>query len=453
MHQQDQRTEVLTQAILRYAVERIRMNPPTLDGPKSEQDLRAMVGKTITANGLGGLEALRIFTDVLAPACISVDHPRFFSFVPAAPTEAATLFDLVVGASSICGTSWLEAAGAVMAENDALRWLADLAGFPPEAGGVFVSGGTAGNLSALITARSVWREASGQNQTRGLILTADGAHASVQQAAFVMDADILAVPCSGTMTGADLEQAATSLPASDRDRIFAVVATSGTTNLGLIDDLSSIAEFCRESSIWLHVDGAYGAAALAAPSARGLFNGIEQADSFIVDPHKWLFAPLDCCALIYRAPEHARVAHRQHGDYLEVLYDGIWNPSDYAHHLSRRARGLPFWFSLATHGTAAYADAVEKTLALTQTAATLIDASPWCERILPPNLSIVIFKRKGWTEEDYARWSQELLETGEGFVMPTKYQGETVLRFCIVNPTTTEDDITLVLDTLAPEVQ
>ena len=453
MHQQDQRTEVLTQAILRYAVERIRMNPPTLDGPKSEQDLRAMVGQTITTDGLGGLEALRIFTDVLAPACISVDHPRFFSFVPAAPTEAATLFDLVVGASSICGTSWLEAAGAVMAENDALRWLADLAGFPPEAGGVFVSGGTAGNLSALITARSVWREASGQNQTRGLILTADGAHASVQQAAFVMDADILAVPCSGTMTGADLEQAATSLPASDRDRIFAVVATSGTTNLGLIDDLSSIAEFCRESSIWLHVDGAYGAAALAAPSARGLFDGIEQADSFIVDPHKWLFAPLDCCALIYRAPEHARVAHRQHGDYLEVLYDGIWNPSDYAHHLSRRARGLPFWFSLATHGTAAYADAVEKTLALTQTAATLIDASPWCERILPPNLSIVIFKRKGWTEEDYARWSQELLETGEGFVMPTKYQGETVLRFCIVNPTTTEDDITLVLDTLAPEVQ
>ena len=453
MHQQDQRTEVLTQAILRYAVERIRMNPPTLDGPKSEQDLRAMVGQTITADGLGGLEALRIFTDVLAPACISVDHPRFFSFVPAAPTEAATLFDLVVGASSICGTSWLEAAGAVMAENDALRWLADLAGFPPGAGGVFVSGGTAGNLSALITARSVWREASGQNQTRGLILTADGAHASVQQAAFVMDADILAVPCSGTMTGADLEQAATSLPASDRDRIFAVVATSGTTNLGLIDDLSSIAEFCRESSIWLHVDGAYGAAALAAPSVRGLFDGIEQADSFIVDPHKWLFAPLDCCALIYRAPEHARVAHRQHGDYLEVLYDGIWNPSDYAHHLSRRARGLPFWFSLATHGTAAYADAVEKTLALTQTAATLIDASPWCERILPPNLSIVIFKRKGWTEEDYARWSQELLETGEGFVMPTKYQGETVLRFCIVNPTTTEDDITMVLDTLAPEVQ
>ena len=154
MHQQDTSTEILTQAILRYAVERIRMDPPTLDGPKPEATLRAMTGKAITTEGMGGLEALRIFTDVLAPACISVDHPRFLSFVPAAPTEAATLFDLVVGASSICGTSWLEAAGAVFAENEALRWLADLAGFPDSAGGVFVAGGTAGNLSALVAARS-----------------------------------------------------------------------------------------------------------------------------------------------------------------------------------------------------------------------------------------------------------------------------------------------------------
>jgi len=154
MHQQDTSTEILTLAILRYAVERIRMDPPTLDSPKPEATLRAMTGKTITTEGMGGLEALRIFTDVLAPACISVDHPRFLSFVPAAPTEAATLFDLVFGASSIFGTSWLEAAGAVFAENEALRWLADLADFPDSAGGVFVAGGTAGNLSALVAARS-----------------------------------------------------------------------------------------------------------------------------------------------------------------------------------------------------------------------------------------------------------------------------------------------------------
>src|SRR5829696_3115948 len=110
-------------------------------------ELRAAAGPTVTPGGIGGLAALKVFTDVLAPACISVDHPRFLSFVPAAPTEASILFDLIVGASSIYGGSWLEGGGAVYAENEALRYIADLVGLPASAGGVFVTGGTAGNLS------------------------------------------------------------------------------------------------------------------------------------------------------------------------------------------------------------------------------------------------------------------------------------------------------------------
>ena len=149
--------EVLQQAIVRYSVERMRMDPPEIDAPMTPEQLTAMAGQTITDKGLGGLEALRLFTDVLAPACISTDHPKFLAFVPAAPTEASTLFDLIVGASSICGSSWLESAGATYAENQALRWIADLAGFGPNAGGAFVSGGTAGNLSALVAARHQWR--------------------------------------------------------------------------------------------------------------------------------------------------------------------------------------------------------------------------------------------------------------------------------------------------------
>ena len=154
MHDIDNDTSILTQAILGYSRERLRMDPPTLDAPCSPEELAAKAGRTITADGLGGDEALRLFTDILAPACISIDHPKFLAFVPA-PTEAATLFDLVVGASSICASSWLEAAGAIYAENEALRWISDLAGFPEEAGGVFVSGGTAGNLSALVAARDI----------------------------------------------------------------------------------------------------------------------------------------------------------------------------------------------------------------------------------------------------------------------------------------------------------
>ena len=158
MHRRNEGMAELTQAIVDYATWRVQLEPPPLDGPSTLAELRAAAGETITPDGIGGLEALRIFGDVLAPACISVDHPRFLSFVPAAPTAAAILFDLVVGASSIYGGSWLEGGGAVFAENEALRWIADLAGMPPQAGGVFVSGGTAGNLSALIAARWRWRQ-------------------------------------------------------------------------------------------------------------------------------------------------------------------------------------------------------------------------------------------------------------------------------------------------------
>ena len=144
MHRLDASNEVLTQAVIRYALERMRLDPPPLDHPRTESELRAMAGHTITPEGIGGLEALRVFSEVLAPACVSIDHPRFLSFVPSAPTEAATLFDLVVGAGGMFGGTWLESSGAVFAENEALRWLADLAGLPASAGGVFVSGGSAG---------------------------------------------------------------------------------------------------------------------------------------------------------------------------------------------------------------------------------------------------------------------------------------------------------------------
>jgi glutamate/tyrosine decarboxylase-like PLP-dependent enzyme len=455
MHRHDSSTEVLTQAIVRYAVDRIRLDPPPLDGPRTPAELRAMAGKTITAKGVGGLEALRVFGDVLAPACISVDHPRFLSFVPAAPTEAAILFDLVVGASSIYGGSWIEGGGAVFAENEALRWISDLAGLPAAAGGVFVSGGTAGNLSALVAARWHWRHNAGgaHDRTRGLIATSSGSHSSVAQAARVLDSDLVAVAAddSGRMSGEALGAAIDQLGSEDRARLFAIVATAGTTNAGVVDDLAGTASVCEATGAWFHVDGAYGAAALAAPSVRGHFDGIERADSLIVDPHKWLFAPFDVCALLYRDPQIAKAAHTQHAEYLDVLHHdgGEWNASDYAHHLSRRARGLPFWFSLATHGTDAYRKAIETTLQVAHAGADLIRASEHCELVVEPELSIVVFRRRGWGPSDYSNWSDRQLAEQVAFVVPTAWHGETVLRYCVVNPNTTVDDLAAVIESLA----
>ena len=424
------------------------MHPPSIDHPLPQTTLEALAGQTITAEGLGGEQALTLFIETLAPACISQDHPRYLSFVPTAPSEVSTLFDLVVGTSNICASSWLEGAGAIYAENQALRWISDIAGFPAQAGGAFVSGGTAGNLSALVAARHDWRHQHHEHATkRGLIVSSRGAHASIEQAAHVMDADLVESG-SHQLTGSDVAKTIAALNTEDRSRLFAVACTAGTTNLGVIDDMQGIGDVCSKERIWFHVDGAYGGAALAAPSARPLLDGIEMADSFIVDPHKWLFAPFDCCALIYADPVKARKAHRQHGDYLEVFYDGTWNPSDYAHHLSRRARGLPFWFSLAVHGTQAYSDAVETTLDCAREAATMIEAHPNLEMVTEQRLSICVFRRKGWSPEEYRAWSDALLERGDGLVTPTKHEGETVLRFCIVNPRTSREDIQLILDTL-----
>jgi glutamate/tyrosine decarboxylase-like PLP-dependent enzyme len=455
MHTYDHSTEVLAEAIVRYAVDRMRMDPPPLDHSMSPDDLREAAGITITPTGLGGIEALRVFGEVLAPACISVDHPLFLAFVPNAPTEASILFDLVVGASNIYAGSWMEGAGAIFAENEALRWIADLAGLPASAGGVFVSGGTAGNLSALVAARWGWRHRAddSHDRTRGLMVASTGAHSSVAQAARVMDADVVLVPAGdrGEMRGTALRSTLDSLDDTDRDRLFAIVATSGTTNVGVVDNIAAAADAAERLQTWLHVDGAYGGAALAAPSVRHLFDGIERADSFIVDPHKWLFAPFDSCALIYRDPNAARAAHTQYAEYLDVLHDASdepWNASDYAHHLSRRARGLPLWFSLATYGTDAYAEAVEITLRTTEESARLIEQCPVTELLMEPELSIVVFRRIGWTAADYQAWSDAELAAGRAFVVPTTWQGEVVLRICIVNPRTTIDDIASILASL-----
>ncbi len=448
MHRYTDATERLAQSILGYARDRLRMNPVPLDGPRSPRELESTAGQTITAEGLGGPEALRVFTDVLAHATVSVDHPRYLAFIPAAPTEAATLFDLVVGASSVYGGSWLEGAGAVYAENQALRWLVDVAGLPAGAGGCFVQGGTMGNLSALVTARHTYLAGRAERPPRLRIAATDQAHSSITSAAQVMDVDVLGVTpdARGRLTGEALDAA---IAQAGHEGLFAVAATAGTTNVGVIDDLTGVAEVCRRHGLWMHVDGAYGGAALAAPSVRPKFAGIEQADSFIVDPHKWLFAPFDCCALLYRNPELARAAHTQTAGYLDPIQnDSEWNPSDYAIHLSRRARGLPFWFSLAAHGTDAYTRAIEATLTVARAAADEIRRRPQLELLNDPDLSVVVFKRVGWTPEDYDRWSARMLADGFAFVTPTTHQGEIVTRFAVINPRTTVGDVAAILDTM-----
>ncbi len=435
-----------------YMRERLQYDPVPLDHPGDGDRLGQALEGLLSARGNDPAEVLKLYDHELSRAVISADSPRYLSFIPCAPTKAALLFDMVVSCASLQGISWLEAAGAIAAENQVLRLLADRAGLPETAGGCFVSGGSAGNLSALVVARDTARHRLGLAPgARMRIAVSDQTHSSVTNTLNIIGVEKLVVPTENhRLTGEALRAA---LAADDSGiPVIAVVGTAGTTNAGIVDDLAGIAEVARERELWFHVDGAYGGAGLFAPSVRDRYAGIEHADSFVVDPHKWLFAPFDCAALIYRKPWLAKGVHTQDASYLDVLHTGDdeeWNPTDYAYHLTRRARGLPLWFSLAVHGTDAYTEAVEAGLTLARETAELIRSEyPELELVLDPVLSAVVYRRLGWTAEDYYAWSQRLLAEQTGFVTPTGWEGEVVARFAFLHPGTTMDMVREILDTM-----
>ena len=457
MHSIDMNLVEMTLDVMKYTIDRISNVTPELGSPKKEDELLRMVGETITPSGIGGENAFKLFRDVLVKATVPIDHPRHLAFVPAAPTRAAIMFDLVTSASSIHGAYWMEGAGGIFCENQAMKWLVSLTGLPEGASGVFTSGGTAANLSALVAAREERRTRNNENSSsKGLLITSTGAHSSVQSMARVMDADCILVDCEGDyLTGKDLQSTIDSLGKNDRARLFAVVATGGTTNAGIIDELNTIAEVCEKEKIWFHVDCAYGGGALASRSVRHLFNGVEKADSITIDPHKWLFSPYDCGAVIYKNMELAKNAHSQKGAYLEIFKDeGAqgFNPADYQIQLTRRLRGMPLWFSLAMHGTDKYRDAVERGIELARIAAGKIEKRPELELVRPASLSVVLFRRKGWSAEQYRDWTYRNHREGIALVTPTRWKNngdyETISRFCFINPDTTEDDIDIILDTM-----
>ena len=453
MHTIDMDLVEMTLDVMKYTIDRISNLTPEMGAPRSEEELLRIVGQTVTPEGIGGETAFQLFKDVLVKATVPIDHPRHLAFVPAAPTRAAIMFDLVTSASSIHGAYWMEGAGGIFCENQAMKWLVSLTGLPEGAFGVFTSGGTAANLSAMVAAREEWRVRDTQNVgKKALMLTSHGAHSSIQAMAKVIDADVVMIDCQEeNLTGRELENAIKELEEKDRNRLFAVVATGGTTNAGIIDDLDTIADVCEKENVWFHVDCAYGGGALAAPSVRHLFNGVERADSITIDPHKWLFSPYDCGAVIYKDLELAKNAHSQKGAYLEIFKDegaNGFNPADYQIQLTRRVRGMPLWFSLAMHGTNKYREAIETGMELAQLAAKKIEARENLELVRPASLSVVLFRRKDWTPEQYRNWTYKNHREGFALVTPTTWKKETVVRFCFINPDTSEKDIDMILDSL-----
>jgi aromatic-L-amino-acid/L-tryptophan decarboxylase len=448
MHEFDAAAKALADTVLALMRDLIAVDPTPLMGTISPTEVTALAYPLINATGNDPDVVLELFNTVLAPAVIRADGPRFLAWIPSAPTKASMLFDAVVSLASISGVSWIESAGAIWAENEALRFIADLAGMPASAGGTFVQGGSAANLSALAVARDAGRRRIGDARRRLKFAITYDTHSSVRNTMHLLDVDPLLVPLvNDRLTGDALAAALDTC--RDIESVCAVVANAGSTNAGLVDDLAGVARICDERGLWMHVDAAYGGGALLAPSARDRFTGIDRSDSLVIDPHKWLYAPLDCAALLYRNPSLARSVHGQHAAYLDSVNDETtgWNPGDYAYQLSRRARGLAFWFSLAVHGSNAYRAAVEKVLDITQQAADRIRALPQLELVREPELSIVLFRRKGWDAAQYTAWCEKLHRDQIALVVSTRWRDETVARLAFLHPDTTIEIVDEILAT------
>ncbi|HEY0520820.1 MAG TPA: pyridoxal-dependent decarboxylase [Ilumatobacteraceae bacterium] len=426
LHGKDSDVGDLADRSVAWIKQRLTSSPVGVIGDKPFLD--AALHDTVTDAGLGLDAAWQRFENVVAPNNIGLDSERFLAFIPLSPSVASVWMDTIVSAANFSAESWLEGAGAVAAENQVIELLCRSAGMPDGAAGCFMSGGSIGNLSALAVGRAF---ATG----RRFVAVADTAHASVDNALHLLGLEPLVVP-----TGPDCRLTGDALRATvaDRDDVGIVVAAGGSTNAGVIDDLAGCADVAEEIDAWFHVDGAYGLAAILLPELRDRFIGLERADSFIVDPHKWLFATAGSCALVYREPDLARKVHTQHGPYIDVLrtLDDAYNPCDLGYQLTRRASGLPIWFALALHGVDAHRTAIRHGLELATAMAEAVDANPLTELIMRPELGVVLFRRAGWAAGEWTTWAQELIRNGTAFVAPSTYKGEAVGRLVFMHPRT-----------------
>ena len=384
-------------------------------------------------------------------------HPRFFGFVPFAATWPGALGDLIASACNLYTGSWMESAGPSQVELEVLGWFKDWIGFPPAAAGSLVSGGSAGNLTALACARETL---AGPMRDDLVLYVSDQAHSSIARAARILGfrPDQVRVLPSDTSFRLAPRTLAAAMDADVRRglTVFAVVAQGGATNTGAVDPLEELAVLCHERGAWLHVDAAYGGFARLAD--RGLLPGLEQADSVTLDPHKWLYQPFECGCVLVRDGQALARAFEMHPEYLldALTAEGEVNFSDLGLQLTRSARALKLWVSLRYFGLDAFREAIRRTLEVAAAAARRVEKSETLETMAPPSLGVVCFRRRDLDDEANAGIAAALERSGTGLISTTRLHGRFALRMCVLNHQSTEADVEQVLaflETAEPEAR
>ena len=355
--------------------------------------------------------------------------------------------------------SWMESAGPSQVELTVLDWFKDWLGYPRAAAGILLSGGSAANMTALACAREALL---GPMSDRVVAYVSDQAHSSLARAARLLGFrpdQLRVVPVGDDLRlGAErLERAIAADVRAGRMPLFASVS-AGATNTGAVDPLDELADVCRRHGVWLHVDAAYGGFAVLADRGREALRGIEAADSIALDPHKWLYQPMECGALLVRDGRLLRRAFEIVPDYLRdaAVEDGEVNFSDLGLQLTRGWRALKVWMSIQTLGLDAFRAAVDRCLDLAALAEARVRASDELELMSPASLGIVCFRRRfdGVDDEDElaelnAALVARLEATGEALVSSTRLHGRYAIRLCVLNHTSRAEDVEWVLDWFA----
>ncbi len=404
----------------------------------------------------------RILSDLerdVLPYVARIGHPGYLAFIPGEGTWPGALGDLIASALNVDTCWWLGASGPTMLELVVLDWIRQWIGYPPGASGVLVSGGSAANLTALACARE---SRIGAMDERSILYLSDQSHSSLARAARALGFRPDQVRVIPTDRDARMRpEALRAAISADLEAGLAplvVVANAGTTAVGAIDPLAELSEICREHGIWMHVDGAYGAFACLTDRGREALAGLELADSITLDPHKWLYQPIEAGALLVRDGAKLRRGFEISLDFLEDAQagDGEVNLSDRGLQLTRSCRAIKLWISLRYFGVAAFRTAIDRCIDLALHAQQAIEASPELELMTPASLGIVTFRRRpdGLDDEAVlerinASIADRIEQGGEVFVSSARVAGRYVLRLCILNHSTSQSEVDRALELAA----
>lgn len=446
--------EVVNAIVEHYATQAEKL--PVASGSREEMD--SLFLEEAPEKGSDPSQVLHFVLEKVMTNSANMAHPKSFSFVPGPSNFISVMADALATGYNIFSGGWAASPAAAELEIVTIQWLLKIFGFPKKkGGGIFTSGGSMANLTAVVTARRI---KCGDDFSKAIIYLSDQAHSSnikaIRALGFKKE-QIRIIP-----TDNELKFSVNKLKnCIAKDRLeglypFCLIATAGTTNTGTVDPLVELGKICKKEDIWFHIDGAYGGAAILSQKGKQAMKGIEKADSLTVDPHKWFFQPYEMGCLLVRNHKNLSHTFTEKPEYLRDIEGNTSEINFYDHgiQLTRRFRALKFYMSLKTFGLKEFRDAITYNIDLAEEVETMLRGSKSWEVVYPATLAVINFRynpiNKNYSEKELDSINQyisgKVMASRKAMLVTTILNGQVVLRMCLINPRTTMEDVTDTFD-------